>query len=315
MEKSNGTTGTIYWYMSPGIVGESDLTGSPKSEYVFDGERVARKDFSGSTTSVSYYFSDHLETASVVTDSSGTITEDEDYYPWGGELQFTNNDGNHYKFTGKERDAETGLDYFGARYYGNWLGRFVSADWSEAPKPVPYAELTDPQSLDLYGYVRSIPTARLDPDGHFMQPGAVKCWIACKRKEADDANARLLANIFINTALFAMTAYVHLRNILGPPSPPNANTHSSQSTPADPNQQGQEKKQPDEPEQQKQTSSNQMQEQVERGQAPKSVARVDKGIGPHEQNHVHFNDGSVLNSDGTWKHASHDLTNAERGWL
>lgn len=43
-EKSNGSTGTIYWYMSPGIVAESDLSGNLKSEYVFfDGERIARK--------------------------------------------------------------------------------------------------------------------------------------------------------------------------------------------------------------------------------------------------------------------------------
>jgi RHS repeat-associated protein len=117
--------------MTPGIVAESDLSGNLKSEYIFfDGDRVARKDFSGSTTSVSYYFSDHLKTASVITNSSGTITEDEDYYPWGGEIQIVNSDSNHYKFTGKERDAETGLDYFGARYYGNWYGRFLSADWA-----------------------------------------------------------------------------------------------------------------------------------------------------------------------------------------
>ena len=87
---------------------------------------MARKDFFGSSTSVFYYFSDHLKTASVITDSAGVIKADSDYYPWGGELQFVNNDPNHYKFTGKERDSETGLDYFGARYYGNWLGRWMS---------------------------------------------------------------------------------------------------------------------------------------------------------------------------------------------
>jgi len=104
LEKSNGSTGTIYWYMSPGIVAESDLTGALKSEYVFfAGKRVARKDFPAGA--VSYYFSDQLKTASVITDPAGTIKEDEDYYPWGGELQFVNNDSNHYKFTGKERDC------------------------------------------------------------------------------------------------------------------------------------------------------------------------------------------------------------------
>lgn len=119
-----------------------------------------------------YYFSDHLGTASVVTDSAGNITEDEDYYPWGGELQFVNTDSNHCKFTGKERDAETQLDYFGARYYGNWYARFLSADWAAKPEAVPYAVLDDPQSLNLYSYVRNIPTSRADADGHQQDPGS-----------------------------------------------------------------------------------------------------------------------------------------------
>jgi RHS repeat-associated protein len=171
VKKANGSTGTLYWYMSPGIVAESDLNGNLTSEYVFfNGERVARKDFAGGTTSVAYYFSDHLKTASVITDAAGTITADSDYYPWGGgELQFVANDSNHYKFTGKERDTETNLDYFGARYYSNGLGRWVSADWSATPVPVPYADLGDPQSLNLYGYVRALPTTRLDINGHDPQ--------------------------------------------------------------------------------------------------------------------------------------------------
>ncbi len=170
VRKSNGTTpasGTLYWYMTPGVVAESDLAGTLKSEYVFfDGERVARKDFAGGTTSVAYYFSDHLKTASIITDASGTITAESDYYPWGGELQFVANDSNDYKFTGKKRDTETGLDYFGARYYSNGLGRWISADWSATPVPVPYADLGDPQSLNLYGYVRGLPTTRVDVNGH-----------------------------------------------------------------------------------------------------------------------------------------------------
>jgi RHS repeat-associated protein len=165
VEKSNGTTGTLYWYMSPGIVAESDLSGNLQSEYAFfDGERVARRDFPGSA--VSYYFSDHLKTTDIVTDAQGNIKNESDFYPWGGELQFLNNDSNHYKFTGKERDSETGLDYFGARYYSNGLGRFISADWSATPIPVPYADLTDPQSLNQYSYVRNIPTSNADLDGH-----------------------------------------------------------------------------------------------------------------------------------------------------
>ncbi|HWZ46195.1 MAG TPA: RHS repeat-associated core domain-containing protein, partial [Candidatus Saccharimonadales bacterium] len=106
---------------------------------------------------------------SVITDAAGKILNEADYYPWGGELQFVNGDSNHYKFTGKERDAETGLDYFGARYYSNGLGRFISSDWSSTPIPVPYADFRDPQSLNLYTYVRNIPTTNVDPDGHLQQ--------------------------------------------------------------------------------------------------------------------------------------------------
>ena len=125
---------------------------------------MARRDYPSG--SVAYYFSDHLKTASIVTDSAGNIKSESDYYPWGGELQFVNNDSNHYKFTGKERDSESGLDYFGARYYSNGLGRFITPDWGASAVDVPYAEFGDPQSLNLYSYVRNVPTVKSDPDGH-----------------------------------------------------------------------------------------------------------------------------------------------------
>jgi RHS repeat-associated protein len=166
--KANGTaasSGTLYWYMTPGVVAESNLAGTLKSEYIFfDGERVARKDFPANT--VAYYFSDHLKTASVITDAAGTIKAESDYYPWGGELQFVNNDSNDYKFGGHKRDTETGLDYMGARYYNNPLGRFITPDWAAKPVAIPYALLGDPQTLNLYAYVGGNPASKTDPDGH-----------------------------------------------------------------------------------------------------------------------------------------------------
>ncbi|HEY6252020.1 MAG TPA: RHS repeat-associated core domain-containing protein [Candidatus Angelobacter sp.] len=75
-------------------------------------------------------------------------------------------DPNHYKFTGKELDAETGLYNFGARHYSPALGRFMSPDLSEVPLPLPYADLRDPQSLNLYSYAGNNPLRFTDPDGH-----------------------------------------------------------------------------------------------------------------------------------------------------
>ena len=70
------------------------------------------------------------------------------------------------RYTGKERDVESGLDYFGARYVSSSMGRFVSPDWAAKATPVPYAKLDNPQSLNLYAYVGNNPLSRMDPDGH-----------------------------------------------------------------------------------------------------------------------------------------------------
>jgi RHS repeat-associated protein len=79
----------------------------------------------------------------------------------------------HYKFTGKERDTESGLDMFGARYYGSSLGRFMTPDWAAKPTNVPYANFGNPQSLNLYSYVNNNPTTTRDPDGHCLEDACV----------------------------------------------------------------------------------------------------------------------------------------------
>jgi len=69
------------------------------------------------------------------------------------------------RFTGKERDGETGLDYFGARYFSANAGRFMSAD-------APFADqhAADPQSWNLYSYVRNNPLRYTDPTGRCLRP-------------------------------------------------------------------------------------------------------------------------------------------------
>lgn len=67
------------------------------------------------------------------------------------------------RYTGKERDAESGLDYFGARYYGSSMGRFMSPD----PSGLYYADPRYPQSLNLYSYVLNNPLKNVDPTGMY----------------------------------------------------------------------------------------------------------------------------------------------------
>lgn len=163
---TSGTNGTLYWKgVSSDTLDETDLSGNVLEEYTyFAGQRVARRDIS--TNVVHYYFSDHLGSASVITDSSGNIQQESDYYPYGGELVITGGDPNHHKFTGKERDTESGLDNFGARYYSSTMGRFMTPDWAARPVTVPYAKFGDPQTLNLYSYVENGPLNRIDADGH-----------------------------------------------------------------------------------------------------------------------------------------------------
>jgi RHS repeat-associated protein len=87
-------------------------------------QRVARVDRPSGT--VHYYFSDGLGSARVVTDANGNLQQQSDYFPYGGEIVINAGDPNHYKFTGKERDAESGLDNFVARYDASSLGRFMT---------------------------------------------------------------------------------------------------------------------------------------------------------------------------------------------
>jgi len=63
------------------------------------------------------------------------------------------------------------------------------------------------------------------------------------------------------------------------------------------------------------TTPGNLQKQVQQGKAPKSVERVDKGRGDYEKDHVHFEDGSALNIDGSWKHGGRKVTRQEAEWL
>lgn len=99
--------------------------------------------------------------------------------PFGNDLNnpytYSSPDATEHHFISRERDTETGNDDLLARYYSSALGRFITPDWSVKEDPVPYAKLDDPQSLNLYAYVRNNPLIRIDPDGHTCKQGDWGC--------------------------------------------------------------------------------------------------------------------------------------------
>jgi RHS repeat-associated protein len=157
------SSGAIYWYgAGSGPLDETDLAGATSNstfhEYVFfSGKRIARRD---SSNNVNYYFADHLGTSRIVTSATGTILDDSDFYPFGGERPILSSSGNHFKFTGKEHDSESGLDNFGARYSASNLGRFNSPD----PSGLSIDRL-NPQSWNRYAYTYNNPLRFVDHNG------------------------------------------------------------------------------------------------------------------------------------------------------
>jgi RHS repeat-associated protein len=108
--------------------------------------------------------------------------------PYGDDLNCTAGGLSPLYFTGKQCDTESGNDDFGARYYGSGAGRFMSSDWSSVPVAVPYADLTDPQTLNLYAIVRDNPETFADLDGHCGPDHVQDC-----KDNATTANGALAA--------------------------------------------------------------------------------------------------------------------------
>jgi RHS repeat-associated protein len=116
-----------------------------------------------------------IKSVNIVNSSASPIQQEPTFCPFGEERAITGGDS---LFTGKERDSETGLDYFGARYYGSNMGRFMSPDEFPGgpvsafggrqlpPGPLPYADISNPQSLNKYAYAYNNPLRYIDPDGH-----------------------------------------------------------------------------------------------------------------------------------------------------
>jgi RHS repeat-associated protein len=151
------SSGTIYWYDLGGhVLEETDTSGNRVSAYIyFNGKRVGRYDASGAHYA---YLSDLIGSSVVVTDSLGHIQNSSDYYPFGGERVVTTSLTDHYKFTGMERDNESGLDHTLYRQLTSTYGRWYSPDRMTG-------NVLNPQSWNRYAYVLNNPVTLNDPLG------------------------------------------------------------------------------------------------------------------------------------------------------
>jgi len=164
--KTTASGWTDYVYLGGRPMAEQTQDGT-YTDYIYaEGQKIAKiATPSGGSATVNYYLDDHLGTTQVELDASGNVTWKGQFTPFGVELD-SGGTTMHYKFTGKERDNESGLDYFGARYFSSNMGRWMSPDWSAKEEPVPYSKLDNPQTLNLYSYVVNNPLSQLDDDGH-----------------------------------------------------------------------------------------------------------------------------------------------------
>jgi RHS repeat-associated protein len=155
---------------------KSFLSG-PSTVYVYDvfGSLAAEYSSAPLTTApvcgTCYLSTDHLGSTRLVTGENGSVIARHDYLPFGEEIpsgyanrgaDWAADDSVKQKFTGQERDSETQLDFFQARYFSAAQGRFNSPDPGNAD-----ADLMNPQSWNAYAYVNNNPLNATDPTGMF----------------------------------------------------------------------------------------------------------------------------------------------------
>ena len=154
-------TGTFYVYAFDGrLLAEYDVLGQLVREYVYFGGMLVAE-YRNQESRLLYYTSDQIDSTRIVTDNAGTVVYAAAHEPYGGiQKTWVSSYDPSLKFSGKERDAESELDYFGARYYDKSLYRFLSTD-----QLIPIRTCRDPQKWNLYGYCRSNPENYIDLDG------------------------------------------------------------------------------------------------------------------------------------------------------
>ena len=153
---------TYYLYTFDGkLLAEYDHNGNCTRDYIYAGNRLLAE-YKPQTNGYFYYMTDQINSTRIITNDSGNVVFSEAYGPYGDvQKTWTNTYDPKLKFSGKEREGYSDLDYFGARYYDHKSYRFNSVD------PVISREeaLINPQLWNLYAYCRNNPVIYFDPDG------------------------------------------------------------------------------------------------------------------------------------------------------
>lgn len=164
----------------------------------------ATLEFGDPELDVQYYIGDHLGSAQLLTDAAGAVIEETTYYPYGETRHTYRSEAadatipSHYGYSQKERDEETGLHYFEARYLASQLARFTRVD--PVTEDLPEEALADPQLLNAYAYARNNPIAYTDPDGRFVKTKAGQALTRQFNPFSDQASGNLHDNKFLRRA-------------------------------------------------------------------------------------------------------------------
>jgi RHS repeat-associated protein len=161
--------GTYYIYSFDWrLLAEYNVFGHWVRDYVyFGGQLVAEYRATEQGSKYYYYASDQINSTRIVTDNTGAVVYSAAHEPYGGiQKTWTADLDPELKFSGKPRDAESELDYFGARYYDRAQYRFISVD----PFQNQMSDLYEQHSSNRYAYCGNNPLIYIDQQGKWKRP-------------------------------------------------------------------------------------------------------------------------------------------------
>ena len=155
VKKTVGTAVTYYLRGADGSVLAEYSGQNLSARYVYAGTRR----IASVASSASYYLADHLGSTRTLIDEAGAVTAAYDYWPYGKVLASSGTGSTHFRFTGHERDAESGLDYMLERSYAFNVGRFLRPDPMQDGYP----------GISPYAYANNNPLKYVDPNGAYIE--------------------------------------------------------------------------------------------------------------------------------------------------